>query len=147
MITLYNIVSGKRACLGEMLARMEHFVFATALLQRYEFIAEDKSKLPSVDNTSLGVTLIPNPFSVKAVKLSWSAVILPFFKVLKCMHALLKTAYITFYSFFAYNATIYLMNYTMQLSYNMYSFCIISYYIKTRIFDSKDNYTSIRCND
>ena len=55
--------------MGEMLARMELFLFLTGLLQKFEFQAVEGSTLPSVDNTSLGITLIPDQYAVQAKKL------------------------------------------------------------------------------
>ncbi|XP_069130182.1 cytochrome P450 2E1-like [Argopecten irradians] len=60
--------SGRRACLGESLARMELFLFMTALLQRFEFLPESPDKLPSFDAT-LGIVRSPKDYICRAVKL------------------------------------------------------------------------------
>ena len=62
----YNIffsLSGKRACAGESLARMEIFLFSVSLIQRFKFKMADKR--PSLIG-SLGVTLVPKPFKIIA---------------------------------------------------------------------------------
>ena len=63
-------LSGRRACLGENLARMEIFIFLVGLLQKFEFQTDDVSKLPSVEDTKLGITLIPAPYNVKALRVN-----------------------------------------------------------------------------
>ncbi|XP_063403739.1 cytochrome P450 2C8-like [Mytilus trossulus] len=57
---------GRRVCLGESLARMEFFLFATILIQRFKFIAADIDNLPSIKGR-LGLTLAPVEFSFCAV--------------------------------------------------------------------------------
>ena len=61
--------------MGEALARMELFLFLTGLLQKFEFRAVQPDQLPTVDNTTLGITLIPDQYIVKAVKLTWTIAI------------------------------------------------------------------------
>ncbi|CAC5368545.1 Cytochrome P450 2W1,Cytochrome P450 2C4,Cytochrome P450 2D15,Cytochrome P450 2D16,Cytochrome P450 2C1,Cytochrome P450 daf-9,Cytochrome P450 2F3,Cytochrome P450 2B15,Cytochrome P450 2C55,Cytochrome P450 2F1,Cytochrome P450 2C23,Cytochrome P450 2C9,Cytochrome P450 2F2,Cytochrome P450 2D1,Cytochrome P450 2D6,Cytochrome P450 2H1,Cytochrome P450 2C5,Cytochrome P450 2A8,Cytochrome P450 18a1,Cytochrome P450 2C20,Cytochrome P450 2E1,Cytochrome P450 2C25,Cytochrome P450 2A12,Cytochrome P450 2H2,Cytochrome P450 2C39 len=39
---------GRRACLGESLARMEFFLFATSLVQRFKLLPSDPNHLPSL---------------------------------------------------------------------------------------------------
>ncbi|KAJ8362800.1 hypothetical protein SKAU_G00116310 [Synaphobranchus kaupii] len=60
--------AGRRACLGESLARMELFLFFTFLLQRFHFspppgVSEDELDL----TPSVGVTLNPSPHQLCAV--------------------------------------------------------------------------------
>nr|XP_043905949.1 cytochrome P450 2K1-like [Solea senegalensis] len=60
--------AGRRACLGESLAKMELFLFFTTLLQRFRFtpapgVAEDDLDLTS----SVGFTLTPSPHELCAV--------------------------------------------------------------------------------
>ena len=64
------LCSGRRGCMGETLARMDLFLFLTGLLQKFEFRAVQPDQLPTVDNTTLGITLIPDQYIVKAVKLT-----------------------------------------------------------------------------
>ncbi|XP_073693253.1 cytochrome P450 2K1-like isoform X2 [Garra rufa] len=63
--------AGRRACLGESLARMELFLFFTSLLQTYRFttppgVSEDDLDLKGV----VGVTLNPSPHKLCAIKRS-----------------------------------------------------------------------------
>ncbi|KAG5280383.1 hypothetical protein AALO_G00088480 [Alosa alosa] len=60
--------AGRRACLGESLARMELFLFFTSLLQCFRFtpppgVSEDELALTAV----LGITLNPSPHKLCAV--------------------------------------------------------------------------------
>ncbi|XP_062858194.1 cytochrome P450 2J2-like [Trichomycterus rosablanca] len=57
--------AGRRACLGEQLARMELFLFFTFLLQRFTFSPGPEEKL-SLDG-QLGFTYAPQPFRMVAV--------------------------------------------------------------------------------
>ncbi|XP_026095712.1 cytochrome P450 2K6-like [Carassius auratus] len=60
--------AGRRACLGESLARMELFLFFTSLLQRFRFtphpgVSEDDLDLTPV----VGLTLNPSPHKLCAI--------------------------------------------------------------------------------
>ncbi|XP_067323961.1 cytochrome P450 2J1-like [Anolis sagrei] len=57
--------AGKRACLGERLARMELFLFFTALIQKLSFQAPKGVKL-SLDN-KMNITLSPNEYHICAI--------------------------------------------------------------------------------
>ncbi|XP_062858193.1 cytochrome P450 2J2-like [Trichomycterus rosablanca] len=57
--------AGRRACLGEQLARMELFLFFTFLLQRFTFSPGPEEKL-SLEG-QLGFTYAPQPFRMVAV--------------------------------------------------------------------------------
>lgn len=57
---------GRRACLGESLARMEVFLFLTSMVQRFQFFPEEVNKLPSVEGV-LGLTRAPHPFKFRAI--------------------------------------------------------------------------------
>uniref|UniRef100_A0A914CHP6 Cytochrome P450 n=2 Tax=Acrobeloides nanus TaxID=290746 RepID=A0A914CHP6_9BILA len=52
---------GKRACLGESLARMELFLFLSHLLQKFEFRPEIKGKVPPIEYIT-GFLLSPKAF-------------------------------------------------------------------------------------
>ncbi|XP_075280488.1 cytochrome P450 2J2-like isoform X2 [Opisthocomus hoazin] len=56
---------GKRACLGELLARSELFLFFTSLLQKFTFQAPPDTTLsPQV---KMGITMAPQPYKICAV--------------------------------------------------------------------------------
>nr|XP_060629591.1 cytochrome P450 2J2-like isoform X1 [Anolis sagrei ordinatus] len=57
--------AGKRACLGERLARMELFLFFTALVQKFSFQAPKGVKL-SLD-FKMNITLSPNEYHICAI--------------------------------------------------------------------------------
>uniref|UniRef100_A0A8C2W7G3 Cytochrome P450 2K1-like n=1 Tax=Cyclopterus lumpus TaxID=8103 RepID=A0A8C2W7G3_CYCLU len=60
--------AGRRACLGESLARMELFLFFTSLLQRFRFTPPPGVKEEELDLTpALGFTLMPMPQDLCAV--------------------------------------------------------------------------------
>ncbi|XP_077202168.1 cytochrome P450 2J2 [Paroedura picta] len=54
--------AGKRVCLGEQLARMELFIFFTALLQKFTFQAPENVTL-NLD-FRMGLTLCPQPYRI-----------------------------------------------------------------------------------
>ncbi|OXB52284.1 hypothetical protein ASZ78_007469 [Callipepla squamata] len=56
---------GKRACLGEQLARAELFLFFTALLQKFTFQAPPDTVLDF--KFTMGITLAPRPYKICAV--------------------------------------------------------------------------------
>ena len=60
-------VSGRRACVGESLARMELFLFFTTLLQRFRFTPPPGVTEEDLDLTpTLGITLNPSPHQLCA---------------------------------------------------------------------------------
>ncbi|KAK3084094.1 hypothetical protein FSP39_008030 [Pinctada imbricata] len=59
---------GPRICLGESLARMELFLFAVSMVQRFEFLPPDGDPLPTIHEFKLGLTRKPLEFSFKAIK-------------------------------------------------------------------------------
>ncbi|KFP13806.1 cytochrome P450 2J2 isoform X2 [Egretta garzetta] len=56
---------GKRACLGELLARTELFLFFTSLLQKFTFQAPPDTTLSL--QFKLGITMAPQPYKICAV--------------------------------------------------------------------------------
>ena len=55
---------GKRDCLGRSLAKMELFLFLSALLHQFEFECTSKG-IPNIDDCHVGVTRMPMPFASK----------------------------------------------------------------------------------
>ena len=62
------VLSGKRVCPGEQLARTELFINTVALLQRFTFQAEDPENPPKIQGET-GTTYTPKPFRIVAVPL------------------------------------------------------------------------------
>ncbi|KFZ45431.1 Cytochrome P450 2J5, partial [Antrostomus carolinensis] len=60
-----SVSTGKRACLGEVLARSELFLFFMALLQKFTFQAPPDTTL-SLD-FKVGMTISPQPYKICAL--------------------------------------------------------------------------------
>ncbi|KAK3083891.1 hypothetical protein FSP39_004810 [Pinctada imbricata] len=56
----------RRICLGESLARMELFLFATGLIQRFHLLPSDVETLPPFKDSIVGVARTPLPFTFRA---------------------------------------------------------------------------------
>lgn len=57
---------GRRVCLGESLARMEVFLYLTALVQRFDILPADGESPPPIKG-QLGVTYSPGSFKLRAI--------------------------------------------------------------------------------
>ncbi|XP_078688307.1 cytochrome P450 2J2-like [Branchiostoma floridae x Branchiostoma belcheri] len=57
---------GRRMCLGERLAKMELFLFFTAMMQQFSFVSPEGSPTPSTDGV-FGITLSPKSYRLCAV--------------------------------------------------------------------------------
>ena len=55
---------GKRDCLGRSLAKLELFLFLSALLHQFDFMPTFKG-IPNIDDCHVGVTRMPKPFAAK----------------------------------------------------------------------------------
>ncbi|XP_049678025.1 cytochrome P450 2D14 isoform X2 [Accipiter gentilis] len=58
--------AGRRACLGEQLAKMELFIFFTTLLQKFTFVLPEDQPRPREDGR-FALTSSPHPYLVRAV--------------------------------------------------------------------------------
>ncbi|XP_074758697.1 cytochrome P450 2D6 [Athene noctua] len=58
--------AGRRACLGEQLARLELFIFFTTLLQKFTFVVPEDQPRPREDG-HFALTSSPHPYLVQAV--------------------------------------------------------------------------------
>jgi len=54
---------GRRMCLGDMLARMELFIFFSSLMHTFDLKLPEGASLPSLRGNA-GVTVSPDPFKV-----------------------------------------------------------------------------------
>ncbi|OQV15859.1 putative Cytochrome P450 2C23 [Hypsibius exemplaris] len=58
---------GKRACVGEALARMEIFLFFANIMQRFLIRAPRDSDIPSTDEYTTGISCRPTEFKIEIV--------------------------------------------------------------------------------
>ena len=58
---------GKRACVGELLARNEVFLFTVNLIQKLRFLPPDNHPAPDCANYHCSVTSVPDDFYLKFV--------------------------------------------------------------------------------
>ena len=59
--------AGRRSCAGKSLAKVELFLFLSAVLQKYTFVSEEGKKPPKIEG-KVGFTKSPLPYMVCAVK-------------------------------------------------------------------------------
>ncbi|XP_050666564.1 cytochrome P450 18a1 [Leptidea sinapis] len=57
---------GRRMCLGDILARMEMFMFFASMMHQFDLQMDDGDALPSLEGT-VGATIAPHPFQVKFI--------------------------------------------------------------------------------
>lgn len=57
---------GRRMCLGDVLARMEMFMFFSCIMHQFDVQMEDGDNLPSLEGI-VGATIAPKAFRVKFV--------------------------------------------------------------------------------
>ena len=57
------LISGKRACIGEALAKMEVFLFFTSILQKFDLILPEGEPLPPLEGI-VGIGHFPKRFKI-----------------------------------------------------------------------------------
>ena len=57
---------GRRICLGEAVAKMELFLFLTAMIKQFDFVLPDGQSGPDMEGV-LGITHAPKPFKVRFI--------------------------------------------------------------------------------
>ena len=60
---------GRRICLGEAVAKMELFLFLTAMIKQFDFVLPDGQSVPDMEGV-LGINHAPKPFKVRAIQRS-----------------------------------------------------------------------------
>ena len=63
----YPFGAGRRACVGEALAKVELFLFLSWLFQNFTFIAEEEGRPPSLKGI-FADTQYPVPYNIRAIK-------------------------------------------------------------------------------
>ena len=58
---------GRRNCLGEAVAKMELFLFMTAIIKQFDFVLPDDQSEPDLEG-DLGIIHAPKPFKVRAIQ-------------------------------------------------------------------------------
>ncbi|XP_025099511.1 cytochrome P450 2U1-like [Pomacea canaliculata] len=58
--------TGRRRCMGEVLARMELFLYLSTMIQHFQFLPPETRELPPLQGL-FGFSYIPVPFKVRAV--------------------------------------------------------------------------------
>lgn len=57
---------GRRMCLGDVLAKMELFMFFSCIMHQFDVVSEDGAALPSLEGI-VGATIAPQSFQVRFV--------------------------------------------------------------------------------
>ena len=60
---IITLILGKRSCIGESLARMELFLFTSALLQKFTFTLPTDEPTPSLEPDGF-IVMTPKPFKI-----------------------------------------------------------------------------------
>jgi len=63
---MYMCISGRRVCLGESLARMEFFLFFTAIVSRFRIVPIEGEQPPKIEG-KVGTTYSPVTYKVRFV--------------------------------------------------------------------------------
>ena len=63
----FNLISGKRVCLGESLARQELFLIFIRMLQKFQIIPVEGEEIPKQEDASRGIIHCPPKFNVKFI--------------------------------------------------------------------------------
>ena len=58
---------GRRNCLGEAVAKMELFLFMTAMIKQFDFVLPDDQSEPDLEG-DFGIIHAPKPFKVRAIQ-------------------------------------------------------------------------------
>lgn len=66
IVNFCHVFTGRRVCLGEAVARMELFLYLSAMIQRFRFLLPETGELPSLQGT-LGIAHAPKHFMVRVV--------------------------------------------------------------------------------
>lgn len=67
---------GRRMCLGDVLARMEMFMFFSCVMQQFDLEMEEGHAVPTLEGT-VGATIAPESFRVKFIPRSPPAPAIP----------------------------------------------------------------------
>lgn len=63
---LIFLFTGRRTCLGDVLTKMEFFLFLSTLIQRFELHVPPKHEMPTVTGT-IAASIVPQPFFVSLI--------------------------------------------------------------------------------
>jgi methyl farnesoate epoxidase/farnesoate epoxidase len=67
----FDLIAGKRICLGEPLARNTVFLFVACLVKTFEFKSVPNEPLPTLEANS-GILSSPKPFKAVAIPRVWN---------------------------------------------------------------------------